>query len=96
MLTQAGAENIRTLDQHEVFGRQPGLEVHEVGGVRMGNDPHTSLLNRYNQLHHCENVFVTDGACMTSIGNQNPSLTFMALTARAANHAMDLIQEKKL
>ncbi|MBD1422760.1 GMC oxidoreductase [Sphingobacterium chuzhouense] len=96
MLAQAGAENIRTLDQHEVFGRQPGLEVHEVGGVRMGNDPNTSLLNRYNQLHLCENVFVTDGACMTSIGNQNPSLTFMALTARAANHAMDLIQEKKL
>lgn len=96
MLTRAGAENIRTLDQHEIFGRQPGLEVHEVGGVRMGNDPNTSLLNRYNQLHLCENVFVTDGACMTSIGNQNPSLTFMALTARAANHAIHLIQEKKL
>lgn len=96
MLEQAGAENIRTLDQHEAFGRQPGLEVHEVGGVRMGNDPNTALLNKYNQLHLCENVFVTDGACMTSIGNQNPSLTFMALTARAANYAINLMKMEKL
>lgn len=96
MLEQAGAENIKQIDQHEVFGRQPGLEVHEVGGVRMGNNPDTSLLNMHNQLHLCENVFVTDGACMVSVGNQNPSLTFMALTARAANYAMDLMKEGKL
>lgn len=95
MLTHAGATNIQKLDQHEAFGRQPGLEVHEVGGVRMGRDPNSSLLNEFNQLHLCENVFVTDGACMTTVGNQNPSLTFMALSARAANYAADLIREGK-
>jgi choline dehydrogenase-like flavoprotein len=63
-----------------------------MGGVRMGNDPKTSLLNKWNQLHACKNVFVTDGACMTSVGNQNPSLTFMALTARAVDQA---VKEKK-
>ncbi|MFZ8341033.1 GMC oxidoreductase, partial [Staphylococcus aureus] len=56
-----------------------------MGGVRMGRDPNSSLLNEWNQLHNCKNVFVTDGACMTSTGTQNPSLTFMALTARAAD-----------
>jgi choline dehydrogenase-like flavoprotein len=54
----------------------------------MGKDPRTSLLNAFSQLHHCENVFVTDGACMVSTGTQNPSLTYMALTARAAHHAV--------
>lgn len=93
MLKNAGCTNITTLDQHEAFGRQPGLEVHDVGGVRMGGDPDTSLLNAFNQLHLCKNVFVTDGACMTSIGNQNPSLTFMALTARAADYAMKQLKE---
>jgi choline dehydrogenase-like flavoprotein len=58
-----------------------------MGGVRMGRDPETSLLNEHNQLHHCKNVFVTDGACMTSMGNQSPSILYMALTARAANFA---------
>lgn len=87
MLERAGCENVKTLDQHLAFDRQPGLEVHEMGGARMGNDPKTSILNAYNQVHSCPNVFVTDGACMVSGGNQNPSLTFMALTARAANYA---------
>jgi choline dehydrogenase-like flavoprotein len=59
-----------------------------MGGVRMGKDPATSLLNANNQLHHCKNVFVTDGACMVSTGTQNPSLTYMAMTARAAHHAV--------
>jgi choline dehydrogenase-like flavoprotein len=59
-----------------------------MGGVRMGHDPNTSLLNGFNQLHACPNVFVTDGACMTSTATQNPSLTYMALTARAADHAV--------
>jgi len=54
----------------------------------MGSDPKTSLLNEWNQLHHCKNVFVTDGACMTSTGNQSPSLLYMALTARAVGHAV--------
>jgi len=64
-----------------------------MGGVRNGKDPNTSLLNQFNQLHHCTNVFVTDGACMTSTGNQNPSLTFMALTARAADYAATQLKE---
>ena len=92
ILEKAGCTNIKELDQHIAFGRQPGLEVHDVGGVRMGNDPKDSLLNKYNQLHHCKNVFVTDGACMTSVGNQNPSLTFMALTARAVDFAADQLK----
>mgnify|MGYP003340120485 FL=1 len=66
----------------------PGLDIHEMGGCRMGKDPKTSMLNAHNQLHACPNVYVTDGACMTSTGNQNPSLTYMALTARAVDHAV--------
>lgn len=92
MLKQSGCTNIMTKDQHVDFGRQPGLEVHDMGGVRMGDDPKTSMLNKFNQLHACFNVFVTDGACMTSGGNQNPSLTFMALTARAADYADQLMK----
>ena len=93
ILEKAGCENIQFLDQHVAFGRQPGLEVHDVGGVRMGNDPKTSMLNAFNQMHLCKNVFVTDGACMSSVGNQNPSLTFMALSARAADYAMKQLKE---
>ena len=84
MYTKAGFTNIKTNDN----GRIPGNDIHEMGGVRMGHDPKTSLLNKWNQMHHCQNVFVTDGACMTSTSTQNPSLTFMALTARAANYAI--------
>ena len=83
--TKAGFTNIKTSDNQ----RKPGNDIHEMGGVRMGHDPKTSLLNKWNQLHHCQNVFVTDGACMTSTATQNPSLTFMALTARAAHHAIE-------
>ncbi|AMR31848.1 GMC family oxidoreductase [Mucilaginibacter sp. PAMC 26640] len=89
MLEKAGCKNISTNDSKQA----PGLDIHEVGGVRMGKDPKTSLLNRYNQLHSCPNVFVTDGACMTSTGTQNPSLTFMALTARAANFAVEALKK---
>jgi choline dehydrogenase-like flavoprotein len=67
-----------------------------MGGVIMGKDPKTSQLNEWNQLHHCKNVFVTDGACMTSNSTQNPSLTYMALTARAANHAVDEFRKGNL
>lgn len=84
MYTKAGFTNITTNDSHQA----PGLDIHEMGGVRMGHDPKTSLLNKWNQLHACKNVFVTDGACMTSTGTQNPSLTYMALTARAADYAV--------
>jgi choline dehydrogenase-like flavoprotein len=62
----------------------------------MGKDPKTSLLNKNNQMHHCQNVFVTDGACMTSTGNQSPSLLYMALTARAANFAVSEMKKGNL
>ncbi|MCO5934284.1 GMC family oxidoreductase [Mucilaginibacter sp. RB4R14] len=92
MLDKAGCKNIVTNDSKQA----PGLDIHEVGGVRMGHDAKTSLLNKWNQLHNCPNVFVTDGACMTSTGTQNPSLTFMALTARAANYAADALKRGEL
>jgi len=85
MLNIAGCKNIRSHDTNQA----PGLDIHEMGGVRMGKDPKTSLLNKWNQLHECKNVFVTDGSCMASTSTQNPSLTFMAITARAANHAVE-------
>ena len=67
-----------------------------MGTARMGKDPKTSVLNKHNQVHSVSNVFVTDGACMTSSANQNPSLTYMALTARAANHAITELKKKNL
>lgn len=84
MLSKAGCKDIRTSDSKQA----PGLDIHEMGGVRMGRDPESSLLNGWNQMHACKNVFVTDGACMTSTGTQNPSITYMALTARAADYAV--------
>ncbi len=93
MLTGAGFINIQTHDKPD---KAPGLDIHEMGGVRMGKDPKTSLLNKWNQLHTCKNVFVTDGACMTSTSTQNPSLTFMAITARAANHAVSELKRGML
>jgi choline dehydrogenase-like flavoprotein len=92
MLDKAGCKNINPYDDH----RNPGLDIHEVGGVRMGRDPKTSLLNAHNQLHAVKNVFVTDGAAMTSTGTQNPSITFMALTARAANYAVAELKKGNL
>jgi choline dehydrogenase-like flavoprotein len=83
MLEAAGVKDVQTKDSHQ----PPGLDIHEMGGVRMGTDPRTSLLNAHNQLHHCRNVFVTDGACMTSTGSQSPSILYMALSARAARFA---------
>ncbi|HOY19586.1 MAG TPA: GMC family oxidoreductase [Haliscomenobacter sp.] len=91
MLEVAGCTNIETYDNKQA----PGLDIHEMGGVRMGRDPQTSLLNEWNQLHHCKNVFVTDGACMTSMGNQSPSILYMALTARAANRAVAELKKGK-
>jgi choline dehydrogenase-like flavoprotein len=84
MYTKAGFKNIRTRDSKQA----PGLDIHEMGGVRMGADPKTSMLNKWNQMHAVKNVFVTDGACMTSTSTQNPSLTYMALTARAVDYAV--------
>lgn len=84
MLEKAGCKNVRQHDN----GWAPGRDIHEMGGARMGRDPKTSVLNGWNQMHLCRNVFVTDGACMTSTGNQSPSVLYMALTARAANYAV--------
>jgi choline dehydrogenase-like flavoprotein len=92
MLEVAGCHDVETRDNHQA----PGLDIHEMGGVRMGSDPKTSLLNKWNQLHACRNVFVTDGACMTSTGNQSPSVLYMALTARAVNHAVDEMATQNL
>lgn len=92
MLTIAGCKDIKTHDTNQA----PGLDIHEMGGVRMGKDPKTSLLNGWNQMHACPNVFVTDGSCMVSTSTQNPSLTFMALTARAANHAVEELKKGNL
>jgi choline dehydrogenase-like flavoprotein len=92
MLEVAGCHDVTTRDN----GQAPGLDIHEMGGCRMGHDPKTSLLNEWNQLHACPNVFVTDGACMTSTGNQSPSILYMALTARAANRAAEEMGRRNL
>ena len=92
MLTLAGCTHVETHDTHWA----PGLDIHEMGGCRMGTSPTNSMLNKWNQLHAAPNVFVTDGACMTSTGNQSPSILYMALTARAANHAVDELKRRNL
>ena len=92
MLEAAGFSDVTTYDDPG----GPGLGIHEMGTARMGRDPQTSVLNEWNQIHTCKNVFVTDGACMTSAANQNPSLTYMALTARAANYAAEELQRQNL
>jgi len=83
MLDASGFKNVKGFDYNSVGGDC----VHEMGTARMGNDPKTSVLNKWNQLHDVKNVFVTDGSCMTSSACQNPSLTYMALTARACDFA---------
>lgn len=84
MLENAGFKDIQPMDNIAA----PGIGIHEMGTARMGNDPKTSILNANNQVHGVSNVYVTDGACMTSAGCQNPSLTYMALTVRAVDHAV--------
>jgi choline dehydrogenase-like flavoprotein len=84
MLEASGMTDISPFDN----GSAPGLCIHEMGTARMGRDPKSSVLNAWNQVHDCSNVFVTDGAAMTSSACVNPSLTYMALTARACDHAV--------
>tara|TARA_R110002073_G_scaffold40547_5_gene115142 strand:- start:272066 stop:273766 length:1701 start_codon:yes stop_codon:yes gene_type:complete len=91
MLTKAGFKDIETLDHVHA----PGIGIHEMGTARMGTDSKTSVLNGNNQVHGVPNVYVTDGACMTSAGCTNPSITYMALTARAANHAAEQFKKMK-
>ncbi len=78
MLEKAGFRNIYQFDDEASY---PGLCIHEMGTIRMGNDPKTSVLNKWNQMHEVPNVFITDGSCMSSSACQNPSVTYMALTA---------------
>ena len=84
MLDASGARDIETFIQDN----PPGLAIHEMGTARMGRDPKTSVLNAHNQAHDVPNLFITDGACMTSSSCVNPSITYMALTARACDYAV--------
>lgn len=92
MLDAGGVKNIKTYDS----GHAIGHGIHEMGTARMGNDPKTSVLNKWNQVWDCMNVFVTDGASMTSASCVNPSLTYMAITARAADYAVDELRKQNL
>ena len=92
MLTTAGFHSIHSYN-HEDPG---GSAVHEMGTARMGRDPRTSVLNGFNQMHDVKNVFITDGSCMTSSACQNPSLTYMALTARACDYAVGALKRGEL
>ena len=92
MLDAAGVSHVRTVER-EYF---PGMGIHEMGTARMGRDRKTSVLNAWNQVWDAPNVFVTDGACMTSAACQNPSLTYMALTARAADYAVKELKRGNL
>jgi choline dehydrogenase-like flavoprotein len=91
-LTNGGVKDIVSSNRNWA----PGRDIHEMGGCRMGKDPKTSMLNNWNQLHQCKNVFVTDGACMTSTGMQSPSILYMAFTARAANFAISELKKRNL
>lgn len=92
MLENAGFKDVRATKRDSYMGGG----IHEMGTARMGHSPKTSVLNKHNQLHEVPNVYVTDGACMTSSGNQNPSLTYMALTARAADHAVNELKKRNI
>ena len=92
MMASAGAKNITVWD-----GDAPmGSGIHEMGTARMGKDPKTSVLNKWNQVHEAKNVFVTDGSCMTSASCVNPSLTYMDLTARAVDYAVKELNKQNL
>lgn len=92
ILEAAGVKNVKG----RIGDGTPGRGIHEMGTARMGRDPKTSVLNSFNQVWDCKNVFVTDGACMTSASCVNPSLTYMALTARAADHAVSELKKGNL
>jgi choline dehydrogenase-like flavoprotein len=92
MLEASGLKNVHAFDK----GSHLGMAIHEMGTARMGRDPKTSILNGHNQIHAVKNVFVTDGACMTSASCVNPSLTYMALTARAADFAVEEMKKANL
>jgi len=93
MLEAAGAKNVQPLFIDSTY---PGGAIHEMGSARMGHDPKTSVLNKWNQVWDAQNVFVTDGSAMASTACQNPSLTYMAMTARAADHAVSELKKGNL
>ncbi|HEY3900463.1 MAG TPA: GMC family oxidoreductase [Chthoniobacter sp.] len=92
MLEASGLKNVQVFDK----GSHLGMAIHEMGTARMGRDPKTSVLNGHNQIHAVKNIFVTDGACMASTSCVNPSLTYMALTARAADFAVEEMKKLRL
>ncbi|WP_316736890.1 GMC family oxidoreductase [Pedobacter aquatilis] len=92
MLSDAGFTNVSSFN----YRKPGGSTIHEMGTARMGNDPKTSVLNKFNQMHAVKNVFITDGSCMASSACQNPSLTYMALTARACDFAVNEIKNGNL
>ena len=92
MLAAAGAKEIYMYQEMS----SPGLGIHEMGTARMGRDPKTSVLNEHNQAHDAKNLFMTDGACMASASCVNPSLTYMALTARACDFAVSAMKRNEL
>ena len=92
MLEAAGLKDVGTFNDEPALGKG----IHEMGTARMGNDPNTSVLNKWNQIHEVQNVFVTDGSFMTSSACQNPSLTYMAFTARAADYAVEELKKGNL
>jgi choline dehydrogenase-like flavoprotein len=92
MLEKSGLKDVMGFDNNH----PPGYGVHEMGTARMGRDPKTSVLNGFNQIHSVKNVFVTDGACMTSSSCVNPSLTYMAITARAADYAVSELKKNNI
>ncbi|PYP46174.1 MAG: GMC family oxidoreductase [Gemmatimonadetes bacterium] len=98
MLEAAGCQEVQTRDAYEEgeLGAEPGLGIHEMGTARMGRDPRTSVLNAHNQAHDVPNLFVTDGACMASSSCVNPSITYMALTARACDYAVGELKRGNL
>ena len=92
MLDKAGFKDIKPYESSYALG----LGIHEMGTARMGRDPKTSVLNSFNQMHSVKNIFVSDGSCMTSSGNVNPSLTYMAITARAVNYAVNELRKNNI
>ena len=92
MFTAAGFKNVKPF----INTAAPGNANHEMGTARMGRDPKTSVLNKFNQVHAVPNVFITDGSCMTSSASVNPSLTYMALTARACAYAVEELKKQNL
>ncbi|MBV9879425.1 MAG: GMC family oxidoreductase [Gemmatirosa sp.] len=98
MLEAAGCHDVKPFDNYKAggYGAEPGFCIHEMGTARMGRDPKTSVLNAYNQAHDVPNLFVTDGAAMASSSCVNPSITYMALTARAVDHCVEEMKRRNV